>query len=52
MGRGTDDADVCSVSPLQDDFIGSGANLIELVVATTQTEAFLYRKASPRQVSP
>ncbi len=46
MGRGTEAGDACSLSPLQTAFSQSGANLKELIVATTQTESFLYRRAS------
>ncbi len=46
MGRGDEEGDACSLSPLQDSFTAASANLMELVVATTQTEAFLYRRAA------
>lgn len=50
VGRGVEAGDACSLTPLQDAFNGSGANLLELVVQTTQTEAFLYRRTS--EVTP
>lgn len=50
VGRGVEAGDACSLSPLQDAFNESGGNLNELVVQTTQTEAFLYRRTS--EVTP
>jgi hypothetical protein len=52
MGRGSEDGDACSLSPLQKVFSKSGGNLSELVVKSTQTEAFLYRRASLDEVAP
>lgn len=52
MGRGSEDGDVCSLAPLQNVFSQSGGNLSELVVKSTQTEAFLYRRASMDEVAP
>ncbi len=46
MGRTEEEGDTCSLSPLQDAFGESGGNLIELMVQTTQTESFLYRRGS------
>jgi hypothetical protein len=46
VGRGVEAGDACSLTPLQDAFNVSGANLLDLVVQTTQTEAFLYRRTS------
>lgn len=46
VGRGVESGDACSLSPLQDAFNSSGGNLMELLVQTTQTEAFLYRRTS------
>lgn len=43
MGRGAETGDVCSLSPLQQAFEVSGGDLVEMMVALTQTEAFLYR---------
>lgn len=42
-GRNEESADSCSLGTLQDSFGSSGGDLIELVVATTQTDAFWYR---------
>jgi len=42
-GRGEGDADACSLGTLQEAFAASGGDLTELVVATTQTDAFWYR---------
>ena len=46
MGRGTEQGDACSLLPLQASFAHSGSNLMELIVNTTQSEAFLYRRAT------
>lgn len=45
IGRTEEAGDACSLTPLQDQFAASGANLKDLIVAMTQTEAFLYRRA-------
>lgn len=45
VGRTEEGGDACSLRPLQEQFETSGANLRELMVAMTQTEAFLYRRA-------
>jgi len=50
VGRGVESGDACSLSPLQDAFNQSGGNLMELLVQTTNTEAFLYRRTS--EVTP
>lgn len=50
VGRGVEAGDACSLVPLQDAFNQSGANLVDLLVDTTQTEAFLYRRTS--EVTP
>ena len=42
-GRSEGDDDACSLSTLQGTFAGSGGDLVELVVAMTQTDAFWYR---------
>ncbi|MFO0551527.1 MAG: DUF1592 domain-containing protein [Polyangiaceae bacterium] len=42
-GRGETDADECNVSQLEQAFDDSGGNIKELLVALTQTDAFLYR---------
>ena len=52
MGRGTESGDACSLSPLQDSFADGGTNLLELLVGITQTEAFLYRRASTPAGTP
>ncbi len=51
MGRGEEDGDACSLSPLRASFTQSGASLMELIIATTQTEAFLYRRAVTQEVT-
>lgn len=50
VGRGVESGDACSLSPLQDAFNESGGNLMDLLVDTTSTEAFLYRRTS--EVTP
>ncbi len=45
IGRTDEAGDACSLVPLQQDFETTGANLREMLVAMTQTEAFLYRRA-------
>jgi len=50
VGRGVEDGDACSLTPLQNAFNASGANLMDLLLETTQTEAFLYRRTS--EVTP
>ena len=42
-GRSEGDDDACSLSTLQGTFASSGGDLVELVVAMTQTDAFWYR---------
>lgn len=42
-GRREGDIDACSISPMQEAFLASGGDFIELMVAMTQTDAFLYR---------
>jgi hypothetical protein len=42
-GRGEESADSCSLGTLQEAFAASGGDLVELVVAMTQTDAFWYR---------
>jgi Protein of unknown function (DUF1592)/Protein of unknown function (DUF1588)/Protein of unknown function (DUF1585) len=44
-GRAEANADACTVQTLDDAFTASGGNIKELIVALTQTDAFLYRKA-------
>jgi hypothetical protein len=46
IGRTEESGDACSLSPLQDVFEQSGGSLVELLLGTTQTEAFLYRRGS------
>jgi hypothetical protein len=45
-GRPEQEADTCSLRKVQDAFRASGYNIKELLVALTQTDAFLYRKAT------
>ncbi len=42
-GRSEEGGDTCSLATLQEQFAASGGDLVELVVATTQTEAFSFR---------
>ncbi len=42
-GRNEAPGDECSLSTLQSQFATSGGDLVELVVAMTQTDAFIYR---------
>lgn len=51
MGRGVEAGDTCSVAPIQDAFAASGGNLAELMIHITQTEAFLYRRATDAEVT-
>ncbi|XXT15411.1 DUF1592 domain-containing protein [Sorangium sp. So ce429] len=44
-GRFETDGDACSLGELREDFSGTQGDLVELIVATTQTEAFMYRSA-------
>jgi hypothetical protein len=44
-GRGEAASDACSIATLQDTFTAAGGDLVELLVAMTQTDAFLYRNA-------
>lgn len=46
-GRSPEAGDACSLTVLQKSFADKGSNLYELLVDTTQTEAFLYRQAEP-----
>jgi hypothetical protein len=43
--------DGCSMRTLQDAFSASGGNLVELVVAMTQTDAFMYRAPVVQEVT-
>jgi hypothetical protein len=45
-GRGETAEDVCSLSNVESSFRSSGGNVRELLVALTQSDAFLYRLAS------
>ena len=45
-GRFEEPADGCSLTSLQDAFAASGGDLVELVVAMTQTDSFWYRAPS------
>ncbi|WP_437679265.1 DUF1592 domain-containing protein [Sorangium sp. So ce131] len=44
-GRFETDGDACSLGELRATFNGTEGDLVELIVATTQTEAFMYRSA-------
>ena len=44
-GRGESTDDTCTLTALGDKFAASGGDIKELIVAMTQTDAFLYRKA-------
>ncbi|MCK6591516.1 MAG: DUF1585 domain-containing protein, partial [Polyangiaceae bacterium] len=48
-GRGETRADDCSMAVLKERFKATGGNIKELLVALTQTDAFLYRKAGGAQ---
>jgi hypothetical protein len=48
-GRGETHADDCSMAALRERFKATGGNIKELLVALTQTDAFLYRKAGGAQ---
>jgi hypothetical protein len=48
-GRGETHADDCSMAALRERFKAAGGNIQELLVALTQTDAFLYRKAGGAQ---
>lgn len=50
LGRTEEAGDVCSLSPLQNAFAQSGGSLVELLLGTTQTEAFLYRRGSREDI--
>ena len=51
-GRNEAPGDECSLSTLQSSFSESGGDLVELVVAMTQTDAFWYRRPTSEEVSP
>lgn len=44
-GRGESKADACTVQTLQEAFVENGGDIKELLVALTQSDAFLYRRA-------
>ncbi len=44
-GRGESAEDACTLAALGDQFAETGGDIKELIVALTQTDAFLYRKA-------
>jgi hypothetical protein len=44
-GRSESPEDACTLEQLKSDFVASGNNVRDLLVAITQTDAFLYRKA-------
>lgn len=43
VGRPQADQDACSLGTLEETFVGSGGDLVELFVGMTQTDAFWYR---------
>jgi len=51
-GRAQVAGDVCSMADVKEALAMSGGNLRELVLAQTQTDAFLYRIAPEAQVTP
>jgi Protein of unknown function (DUF1592)/Protein of unknown function (DUF1588)/Protein of unknown function (DUF1587)/Protein of unknown function (DUF1595)/Protein of unknown function (DUF1585) len=52
-GRFEGAGDACSLTPLRQAFGASGGNLQELLVALTQTESFLTRRAlTPQELAP
>lgn len=51
-GRNEAPGDECSLATLQQSFAASGGDLVELVVAMTQTDAFWYRRPTSDEVSP
>lgn len=53
FGRFDAPGDVCSLTQLRTAFTTSGADMRELLVALTQTESFLYRRAlGPEELAP
>ena len=46
-GRGETDADACSMSRVQTQFAAGGFKLRDVLIALTQTDAFLYRQVTP-----
>jgi hypothetical protein len=44
-GRGETKEDTCTMDVLKEQFEATGGDIKELLVALTQTDAFLYRKA-------
>jgi hypothetical protein len=46
-GRGETDADACSMSRVQSQFAAGGFKMRDLLIALTQTDAFLYRQVTP-----
>ncbi len=44
-GRSEADGDTCSLAAMNSAFGGSQGDLVELIVATTQTDAFWFRSA-------
>jgi hypothetical protein len=51
-GREETDTDACSIQQLESVFAGSEGNLIELLIALTQTDAFRYRIVPQLEDSP
>jgi len=46
-GRAETDADACSLQALQQQFVSGGLKITDLLVALTQSKAFLYRRVTP-----
>lgn len=46
-GRSDTDADACTMRVLQDQFASTGSDFKKLVIAMTQTHAFLYKSVEP-----
>jgi len=46
-GRGETDADACTIQAVEGSFAAGGDRITDLLVALTQTRAFLYRRAMP-----
>jgi hypothetical protein len=50
-GRQEEDADACTLGTLRDAFAKSGGNVRDLLVALTQTDAFMFRSPAEAQSS-
>jgi len=51
-GRGETDADSCSLSRIKSQFAAGGFQVRDLMVALTQTDAFIYRQVTPPAGGP